>query len=116
MIKKLFVLFGIVIGILVAVVVVAALMIDPLVKKGVEYGSTTTLKVPTHLGGAKVRFKGKLDLDRFEVANPAGFKEPKAIVFDHLDLEVRPRELFQPVVNVQQLRIVKPEVTLEFVG
>jgi len=95
---------------------VTAFMIDPIVRKGVEYGSSTTLKVPTHLRGATVKFRGKVGLDHFEVSNPAGFTEPKAIQFEHLDLEVRPRELFKPVVHIQQLRITKPEVTLEFVG
>ena len=116
MIKKLAILIGVAAVVFVVAVAVVAFMIDPIVRRGVEYGSTSALKVPTHLRGATVKFKGKLELDRFEVANPSGFTEPKALLFEHLDLEVPPRELFKPVVHVEQLRIVKPEVTLEFVG
>jgi len=116
MIKKLLFVVGLLVVIFVVCVAVTAMMIDPIVRRGVEYGATTTLKVPTHLAGAWVKFKGKVELDRFEVANPAGYTEPKAIVFERLDLAVPPRELFKPTVHIDQVRIVKPEVTLEFVG
>jgi hypothetical protein len=116
MIKKLLMVVGVLVVILVIGVAVTAIMIDPIVRRGVEYGSTTTLKVPTHLAAASVKFKGKVELDRFEIANPAGFTEPKAIVFERLELAVPPRELFQPVVHVDRLHVVKPEVTLEFAG
>jgi hypothetical protein len=116
MIKKVLIAVSGLLVLIVIGVAVMAIMIDPIVRRGVEYGSTSTLKVPTHLGAASVKFKGKVQLDRFEVANPAGFTEPKAIVFERLDLAVPPKELFKPVVHVDQLNIVKPEVTLEFVG
>jgi hypothetical protein len=116
MIKKLVIAVGILAVVFVVAVAVVAILIDPIVRKGVEYGSTSALKVPTHLAGASVKYKGKVELDRFEVGNPAGFTEPKALLLEHLDLEVHPRELFKPVVHIEQLRIVKPEVALEFVG
>jgi hypothetical protein len=109
-----------VVGVLLLLVVVAvaamAILIDPIVRRGVEYGSTSALKVPTHLAGASVKFKGTVELDRFEISNPASYAEPKAVVFERLDLAVPPRELFKPTVHVDRLQIVKPEVTLEFIG
>lgn len=114
--RKLLKVIGVLLLVAIVAVAAVAVMIDPIVRRGVEYGSTSTLKVPTHLGAASVKFKGKVELDRFEIANPAGYAEPKAVVFERLDLAVPPRELFKPTVHVERLQIVKPEVTLEFVG
>ena len=114
--RKLLKVVGVLLVLFVVGVAVIAICIDPIVRRGVEYGSTSALKVPTRLGAATVKFSGKATLDRFEVDNPAGFKEPKAIVFERLDLALRPKGLFDPAVYVDELRIVKPEVTLEFTG
>jgi len=114
--RKLLKVVGVLLVLFVVGVAVMAIMIDPIVRRGVEYGSTSALKVPTRLADANVKFSGKATLDHFEVDNPAGFKEPKAIVFDRLDLALRPKGLFDPAVYVDELRIVKPEVTVEFSG
>ena len=114
--RKLLKVVGILLVLFVVGVAVLALCIDPIVRRGVEYGSTSALKVPTRLGDATVKFSGKATLDRFEVDNPAGFKEPKAIALERLDLALRPKGLFDPAVYVDELRIVKPEVTVEFAG
>ncbi|RPH49752.1 MAG: hypothetical protein EHM91_02765 [Planctomycetota bacterium] len=114
--RKLLKVVGVLLVLFVVGVAVMAICIDPIVRRGVEYGATSALKVPTRLEEATVKFSGKARLDRFEVDNPAGFKEPKAIVFERLDLTLRPKGLFDPAVYVDELRIVKPEVTLEFTG
>jgi hypothetical protein len=114
--RKLLKVVGILLVLFVVGVAVMAIMIDPIVRRGVEYGSTSALKVPTRLEEATVKFSGKARLDRFEVDNPAGFKEPKAIVLERIDLVLRPKGLFDPAVYVDELRILKPEVTVEFTG
>ena len=55
-------------------------------------------------------------MGRFEAGNPSGFSEPRAIAFDRVDVSLKPRELFRDVINIDQLTVVKPEMTLEFRG
>src|SRR5688572_15443953 len=114
MMRKVLKVLGFLVLLFVVGVAVMTIMIDPIVRRGIEYGTTSALKVPTRLDSATVKFSGKANLDHFEVDNPAGFTEPKAIVFERLDLVLRPKGLFDPSVYVDELRIVKPEVTLEF--
>ena len=50
--KKLLIAISFLVVLFVVGIAVMAIMIDPIVRRGVEYGSTSTLKVPTHLGAA----------------------------------------------------------------
>src|SRR5262249_21181240 len=55
-------------------------------------------------------------LDRLEVGNPPPFTEPRSVTFERFDVVVPPRELFHETVHVDEVTVVRPELTLEFTG
>lgn len=114
--KKLLIAAGILVGLFIASLIGVAVLIDPIVRSGVETSTSSALKVDTRLHDATVNFSGKAVLARFEVDNPPGFAERRAVTFDRLDLAVHPRELLRPTVHIDELTVVKPELTLEFSG
>jgi len=69
-----------------------------------------------HLKSASIHLSGKASLAGFDVGNPPGYAEPRAVRFDRVDASVLPSTLFRKVLEVEELRIVKPDVTLEFAG
>ena len=114
--KKVLKGLGILVGLVVLVGAVAAVMIDPFVRKKVERESSAALKVPTRLNAASVRLTGGVTLSKFEIHNPPSFSEPRAVTFERFDLAVRPRELLQSKVDIDQVTVFRPELTLEFTG
>lgn len=116
MMRKVAIVLGILVALVVLGGVIASVMIDPLVRRTVESESTAALKVPTRLDDADIRFSGGLTLQRFEIHNPPAFSEPRAITFNRLDVAVRPRELLDNPIDIDQVTVVAPELTLEFTG
>jgi uncharacterized protein involved in outer membrane biogenesis len=114
--KKLLIALGALVGLVVLIGAVATVLIDPIVRKQVEQQSAAALKVPTKLNDASVHFSGSATLGKFEIHNPPNFSEPRAVTFERFDLAVPPRELFQDVVHIDQVTVVRPELTLEFTG
>lgn len=114
--KKVLIALGASIGLVVLIGAVAAVLIDPIVRSQVEHQSTAALKVPTRLNDASIHFSGSATLGKFEIHNPPNFSEPRAVTFDRFDIAVPPRELLHDVVHVDQVTVVRPELTLEFTG
>jgi len=92
------------------------IFVDPLVRVAVEKGGSAALKVPVHLKSASIHFSGNASLTGFDVANPPGYAEPQSVRFDRVDASVLPSTLFRQVIEVDELRVVKPDLTLEFAG
>lgn len=114
--KKLLIAAGILVALGIIGVSVVAVMIDPIVRRGVERSTTEALQVPTRLNAASVSFSGRASLNRFEADNATGFSEPRAVAFERLDLALSPRQLFSSTIHIDELTVVKPELTLEFTG
>jgi hypothetical protein len=114
--KPLLILLGILIAVPVVLVLGAAVFIDPLVRAGVEKGASAALQVPVHLKDAAIRFSGRATLTGFEIANPPGYAEPRSVAFDRLDVAVQPGSLLRDVVEIGEIDVVKPDLTLEFAG
>lgn len=114
--KKLLIILGILVAFLVVLGAGAVLLIDPIVRRGVEKSSSAALKVPTRLSEASVSFSGKAELKRFEIDNPSGFQEPRAVAFERFDVALSPRELLDSTIDIERVTVVKPELTLEFTG
>lgn len=95
---------------------VFALALDPIVRSGTERLATSALGVPTRLEAADVSLGGSADLRGLDVANPSGYQEPRSCRFDRLDAAVRLGSLFGDVVEVDHVDVVKPDLTIEFVG
>lgn len=114
--KPLLVLLGILIALPIVLVLGVLIFIDPLVRAAVEKGGAAALKVPVHLQSASVRFSGAATLTGFEIANPPGYSEPRSVAFEKLEASIRPGSLFQDVVEIGNLELVRPDLTLEFAG
>ena len=114
--KKLLIAAAIVLALPLILVAIAALFIDPIVRSSVERGAASALKVPVRLDRASVRWAGKVTLGGFQVQNPTGYQEPRAVAFERIDAVTPPKELFHDVVHIGEVTMAKPEVTLEFVG
>jgi hypothetical protein len=114
--KKLLIAFGCLVAFFVLVAGVGVLFIDPIVRSVVEKQSAVALKVPTKLHDATIRFSGHATLGKLEVGNPAPYTEPRSVTFERFDVGVRPRQLLGEEVHIDEVTVVRPEVTLEFQG
>jgi len=115
-IKKLLIALGALVAFILLIGGVALLLIDPIARKVVETQSAVALKVPTKLHDATIKFSGRATLGKFEVGNPSPFTEPRSVTFERFDVAVKPGELFHETVHVDEVNVVKPELTLEFTG
>jgi hypothetical protein len=114
--KRVLIIVGILLVIPLLLVAGVVLFIDPIVRAGVEKGASSALKVPVHLDRASIRWSGRATLGTFDVGNPHGFTEKRALAFDRVDVAVGPADLLRHVIHVGEVTIVKPELILEFAG
>lgn len=114
--KKILLTVGLVLGLPTVGLGIAALMVDSIVKSGTETAATAALQVPTKLEAANIKYAGKATLNNFEIANPPGYKEPRAVAFEKFDASMRVGSLMDDVVEVNEVLVSKPDLTVEFVG
>jgi hypothetical protein len=101
-----------------ALLIVAAcavfFMINSIVAKGVNTFGPKITKVDTRLGGASISvFSGKGELTDFFLGNPEGFSTPSAIKVGSVKVAVKPSSLLSDVIQVDEVNIQAPEITLE---
>lgn len=100
--------------IIVLVVVGAFIFIDSIVKTGVETVGPKVTKVEIKLKSAKISaFSGSGELNGLFVGNPEGFKTPSAITVEDVKVTVKPSSLLSDVIQVDEVTIKSPEITLE---
>ena len=114
--KSLFIVIGILVLLPLLLVLMTLIFIDPIVRMGVEKGGSAALKVPVVLKDASIRFSGRATLSGLQIANPPGYAEPRSVAFERVDAAVQPGSLLHDVVDIGEVTIVKPELTLEFSG
>jgi hypothetical protein len=114
--KKLLIAFGIFLSIPLVVLILMALMIDTVVKTGTETAASMALKVPAKLEEATIKHAGRATLRGFEIGNPPGYREARAASVEEFDAVLRTASLFEDVIDVPDVRVVKPDLTIEFIG
>lgn len=114
--KTLLAILAFIIVVPILLVLSVVIFVDPLVRVAVEKGGSAALKVPVHLNSASIHFSGSASLTGFDVGNPPGYTEPQSVRFDRVDASVLPSTLFREVIEIDELRVVKPDLTLEFAG
>jgi len=113
--KKILIVVGTVLVLLVGVVILVATNLDKIVKMGVEEGGTLVLGVPTQLEGATVTVRdGTVGLDGLVIGNPEGFKEPSMFELGHAHTSVDIGSLRSAEIVVREVVIDGAEITLEF--
>jgi hypothetical protein len=114
LVKRLLVVVGAVVLLLVLAVGVAALYADSLAKAGIEKGGTYAMGVPTTLGSADVGlFSGTFAMHDLHVANPAGFKGDHFFRLGSGGVAADMSSVRKPVVEVPSLKLDGVRVNLE---
>lgn len=114
--KILLIVTGAVVAFLLLAALGLALVLDPMVKRVAEDKGSEALGVPVEIREADASLFGRLSIDGLSAANPDGFREPRAFRFDALSAKARLSSIFDDVVDVKEVRLRRPELTLEFVG
>jgi hypothetical protein len=100
-----------------ALAIIAVLLgLNPLVKKRAEALASSALRVPVAIDHARVNLAGGVHLYRPAIGNPRGFKEVRALRLERVDAAVTLPSLFGQTIEVQDLLLVHPELTVEFNG
>lgn len=105
----------------VAVVALVLLLVwmglNSLVRRAVETGATTSLKVPTTLGSARLSpFGGSVGLNDLTVGSPEGFKSPHMFTLGHVGVSSSLGKLFGSPVRVVSVTVDAPQLVLEQSG
>jgi hypothetical protein len=112
--KKLIVIVLAVVLVLVIAVVAVAFSLDSGVKAAVEQGGTYALKVPVTLDEADVSVtSGQAALRGLTIANPEGFKTARAVYLGEAAVEIKLGSVTSDVIEVPEIRVIKPELTVE---
>jgi uncharacterized protein involved in outer membrane biogenesis len=105
--------------VLVVVIVVAVVFIriDSIVRNTVETQSAKQLDVPVTLAGADVGiWGGTLELEKYTIGSPQGFKAPAMFSVDDVNVAVSYGQLRQDPIRIKSIEIEKPVLVLEHGG
>lgn len=114
MIKKLSIVAGVLLLVLVLAVTAVVIYIDSLARKGIEYGATRTLGVNTTVGGVSIGIlSGQASLKELEVANPSGFQGPHFMKLGEGGVAVSLGSLNQDIVEISSLNLSGIDLYME---
>jgi hypothetical protein len=113
--KKLVIRSALVLVVLViALVVILALSLGSVIKKGVETVGPQITKTEMKLAGANISIlSGSGTLKGFLLGNPEGYKTPSAINVGEVSLGVRPKSVLSDKIHVTYVKVIAPEITFE---
>lgn len=111
------VFWGVVVGLIIliiAAVVVTALSLDKIVKKGVETVGPQITKVSVSLDEVHIiLLTGSASVKGLVIGNPNGYKTPNAISVGTVALGVDPLSIFSAKIVVHTVVVQSPEITFE---
>jgi len=112
--KKLLIIAGVLVVLLVVGFVVVAMSLGKIIKTGVETVGPTLTKTEMKLDSATLSLLGGAGtLKGFNMGNPEGFKTPSSVKAGSVSLGVKPGSLFSDKVHVTHVRVEGPEITFE---
>lgn len=113
--KKPFLIVGIgAVVLLVIAVIVVALCLDGIVKRGVEFIGPQITKVTVNLDSIHIGlFTGSASVKGLVVGNPEGYKAPQAISVGLAEIGVNPFSILSDKIVVRSVHVESPEVTFE---
>ncbi|MBW2494092.1 MAG: hypothetical protein JRE43_05015 [Deltaproteobacteria bacterium] len=101
-------------GLIVALGVVAFIYLDSIVGKAIETGCTKALGVETRVGWVRVGLvTGKFGIGQLEIANPSGFETDHFIAFDRIHFEIPPKSLREDTIVMPLLELDGVDVAIE---
>lgn len=91
--------------------------LNGLVRRAVETGATSSLKVPTTLGSARLSpFGGSVGLSDLKVGSPTGFASPQMFTLGHVGVSSSIGQLFGTPVRVALVKVDGPQLVIEQAG
>ncbi|MEY2409927.1 MAG: hypothetical protein QOF48_2597 [Verrucomicrobiota bacterium] len=112
--KKLLITFGVLLLLLVAALMVVAMSLGNIIKRGVERVGPGLTRTEVKLASAELSLlSGTGTLKGFLMGNPEGFKTASAIQAKSVSVGVQPKSLFSDKVHVTHIRVEGAEVTFE---
>jgi hypothetical protein len=113
-VRKVAILLALVVALPSILLVALLIGVNPMVRASVEKMGTISTGVPVSLEDARVNIIGGLHLKRLAIANPKEFREVRAFRFSRLDAEVSLASLASKTIEIQDILLVNPEITIEF--
>ena len=112
--KKLMIIGGVLIVVVVGAAVLLFAGLDDLVKTAVEKGGSEATQVEVSLNSASVKpTEGSATLNGLVVGNPGGFKTDNAFELGLISVKIDPSTVTQDPVVIKEVIISKPVVTYE---
>jgi CBS domain-containing protein len=111
------VFWGVIVGLVIlviAAVMVTALFLDKIVKKGVETVGPQIVKVSVNLDEVHIGLvTGSATVKGLVIGNPTGYKTPNAIRVGTAAIGVDPLSIFSDKIVVHTVVVESPEITFE---
>jgi hypothetical protein len=112
--KKLFIVGGVVVLVVVIGVLVMLGKINPIVKSGVENAGPAILKAPVTVDAVKISFfSGSGELKGFTVGNPAGYKSSHAFSVGRLKIDLDVKSVTSDKIHIKNIIIDSPSIVFE---
>ena len=100
--------------VLAILIVVAVVRGEALVRKVVVDAGSAFLGVKVELDSVSIRpLRGHIGIHGLRVGNPEGFKSPNLFDLGSVHVNIIPRTIWQQKIVIEEIRVVKPEVTYE---
>lgn len=113
-VKRLGIVAGVLVLVVVGVVVFVFARVDAIAKMAIERGGTYALGVNTTVKSADVKvFSGEFAMSGLEVANPEGFGAPHFLTMGSAGVAVSLASLNKPIVELPRLSLEELDVRLE---
>ena len=112
--KKILVIGGIAIALVVVIALVLAGKINPIIKSGIEKTGPVILKAPVTLKGVNISFfSGSGELKGFTVGNPVGYKTDYAFQMDRLKVDLDVKSVTSDKIHIENIIIDSPNIVFE---
>ena len=112
--KKIFVILGIGLLVLLVIGIVVGLYIGPIIKFGVENVGPKITQVSIKVDAVDVSLlTGSAKIKGFMLGNPDGFKTPQAISVGNIAVSVDPFSVLSNKIVVHLVHVESPEITYE---
>jgi len=112
--KKLLIISGVVIAVVVVGILLLIGKINPIVKSGVEKVGPVILKAPVTVNSVNISFfSGSGDLKGFTVGNPQGYKTDHAFSMDRLKIDLDVKSVTSDKIHIKNIIIDSPSIIYE---
>jgi len=114
LVKKLMSWLGIVVIVLLVLAALGLTFAGTTLKHSIQLIGSQVTKCDITIKDISVSLlKGEITIEQFVIGNPEGFKTESAICFEKIHLAIKPMSLLSSKIVVNEVEIIKPEVTFE---